>query len=82
MIPAPHPGVTRRFGAPADWSPKLNGECGVLEVAELVDGHLPWMESLWRPDAEEIAALKDGGVVTLRIQGQVHPVVSVGVRLP
>lgn len=80
MNPAPHPSATRRFGAPADWSVENNGECGTLEIADVVGaGGVPFMESLWRPEPEEIAALNAGGAVILGISGQVHPVVYVGV---
>jgi hypothetical protein len=79
MMPAPHPGMTRRFGAPKNWQAEVDGSCGVLEIADLVEGRRPVMESLWRPDPDELAALLVGGAVILRIGGDVHPVVSVGV---
>jgi hypothetical protein len=40
------------------------------------------MESLWRPDAEELAALNAGATIALGISGTVHPVVYVGVTAP
>lgn len=33
----------------------------------------PAMESAWRPSASEIADLKEGGVVILRVIGKAHP---------
>lgn len=82
MVPAPHPSATRKFQPPRDWDPEVNGPCATLEVADLVDGGAPFMESIWRPDARELAALKAGGSIVLGIQGQVHTVVYVAVTAP
>jgi hypothetical protein len=79
MRPAPHPGATRRFGPPADWVPEVHGECGTLEVADVIDCGQPFMETLWRPDAADLAALNAGGLVALGIRGTVLPVVYLGV---
>ncbi|HEX8258059.1 MAG TPA: hypothetical protein VF589_10535 [Allosphingosinicella sp.] len=80
---APHPGATRRFGPPADWDPELHGPCGTLEVADIVrdtpDGGQLFMESLWRPEPEDLAALNAGAAIVLGIRGCTHPVVYVGV---
>jgi hypothetical protein len=40
------------------------------------------MESLWRPDDEELAALNGGGAIILGIRGHIHPVIYVGVTPP
>lgn len=80
---APHPGATRRFTPPADWRPERDGECGTLEVADVAGvGNRPFMESLWRPDADDLAALNAGAAIVLGIQGVVHPVVYMGVTGP
>lgn len=79
----PHPGVTRRFGPPADWSEAEHGECGSLEIADVErEGGLRFMESLWRPSEEELAALNRGAAFILGISGADHPVVYVGVTVP
>lgn len=79
----PHPCATRRFGPPPDWVPEEHGECGVLEIADVVsEGRVAFMESLWRPDADELAALNSGASIVLGIQGRNHPVVYLGVTSP
>jgi hypothetical protein len=40
------------------------------------------MESLWRPNDEELAALNAGGAIILGIRGDVHPVIYLGVTPP
>lgn len=80
MLPVEHPGATRHLGAPVNWDPAQDGPCATLPIADLVDEERhAVMESLWRPDAVEIAALAAGGAVILRIHGVSHPVVSLGV---
>jgi hypothetical protein len=79
----PHPSATRRFAPPADWSADAHGECGTLEIAEVAgEGGLPYMESLWQPEAEDLAKLNAGAAIALGVQGQVHPVVYLGVTEP
>jgi hypothetical protein len=78
----PHPGATRRFGPPSDWNEDRHGSCGTLEIADLQTTSGPFMESLWRPDAVELAALNAGAAVKLGIRGNVHPVVYMGVTAP
>ena len=84
MDPATNPSATRRLGAPPNWDPQVHGPCGALEIADVIDqssgGHV--MESLWRPSAEELEALANGGLVILGIFGTEHPVVYVGVSVP
>lgn len=76
---APHPGATRRYAPPLDWDEAKHGPCGTLEVAELDTPSGPFMESLWRPTAEDLAALNSGACIVLGIRGNVHPVVYLGV---
>jgi hypothetical protein len=48
----------------------------------------PAMQSMWRPDADELAALNAGGVVVLNVLGRGHPPVHLtawsagGAKLP
>jgi hypothetical protein len=80
--PVPHPGSTRRFGAPSDWSTEQDGECSTLEIADVEGAGGSFMESLWRPNDEELAALNAGGAIILGIRGDVHPVIYLGVTPP
>lgn len=83
MIPVPNPVATRRFAPPRGWTPETHGDCGTLEIADVAGaGGLNFMESLWRPDADELAALAAGASVVLGIEGGSHPVVYVGVSAP
>lgn len=69
---APHPGATRRFGPPLKWDVARNGECGTLEIADVVgQGGLAFL-----------AALNTGAAIILGISGTVHPVVYLGVTVP
>jgi hypothetical protein len=79
-----HPSVTRRFGPPSDWDEKVAGACGTLEICDHLQqpGNLQTMQSLWRPDAEELKLLNQGCAIILNIVGTVHPVVSMGVTMP
>ena len=78
----PHPSATRRFAPPADWNEAKHGACGTLEIADLPTPSGPYMESLWRPDAGDLAALNAGAGIALGIRGTVHPVVYLGVTAP
>lgn len=79
MTPAPHPNRTRSPGQPLDWDEEKLGPVVKLPIADVEDGGLPWMESLWALDSLERAALISGEKVILRIQGSSHPVVQLGV---
>jgi ABC-type cobalt transport system substrate-binding protein len=79
---APHPAATRRFGPPADWNEDVHGPCGTLEIADLSTTSGPYMESLWRPTADELEALNRGATIQLGIRGTVHPVIYMGVTKP
>lgn len=72
---------TRAIGAPANWNPSIHGSCGVLPVRDERDEKTGSnvMVSLFKPAPEELQHLNNGGVIKLRIYGDVHPVVSVGV---
>lgn len=73
-----HPSNNRVLGAPKGWNQK-ELPCGALAVTQTeIDGQ-PVMVSFWRPDAVELAALNNGGLVSLWIYGAGHPPVFVGV---
>lgn len=73
-------GRTRVFGAPQDWNPERDGECGALPIRD--ERFAPGtnkMVSEWKPSAIEIEHLKLGAPLQLGIIGTTHPVVSLGV---
>ena len=82
MQPAPHPSATRRIGAPRDWNAEKHGPCATIEVADVVQDGLGYMETIWRPDAEELAALNAGAGIVLGINGFDHPVIYLSVTVP
>lgn len=82
MFPVRHPSTTRELGAPRSWDEKRRGPCSMLAIADVMVEGLPFMESLWEPTPDELAALTLGEKVILRIQGSGHPVVSVGATAP
>lgn len=75
---------SRPLGAPKDWDPVLDGRCGVLPVTDAIDEQsgFNFMYSVWRPTAEELAALQNGGALRLGIMGTTHPVVNMAVLDP
>ncbi len=77
------PNATRGLGAPADWTPDIQGTCGVLPILDHTDeAGANVMSSHWEPTPEELAALAAGGRLQLSIYGTTHPVVSLGVTVP
>lgn len=74
----------RPLGAPKDWDQQLDGACGVLPVLDAVDEQsgFNFMYSVWRPTAEELAALQAGGALRLGIMGSSHPVINMAVVTP
>lgn len=50
-----------------------------LHIVDMMNEELnqPYMCSLWRPDADELVLLNEGGFVQLSIAGTVHPPVGV-----
>ena len=74
----------RRIGAPRDWDAELDGEVGTIFVADAVDtlSGMNFMYSVYKPSAEEIAALLNGGAIRLGIMGRSHPVFQLAVLTP
>ncbi len=63
-------------GAPANWDPVRDGECGALpiRVNTRKDGSIYFCESAWEPTPEELQWLNDGGQLVLRVIGWQVPV--------
>lgn len=69
-------GHNRVFKAPPDWDHKgEQGECSDLPVLIDAEG----ITSVWKPSAEELAALVAGGGVCITICQHVQPVMALGV---
>jgi len=82
MTPTQHPTNTRVIGAPAGWTvadPSDPNYVAPLRVTDTVQDGMACMQSVWKPDANELQHLNKGGAVALTVWGTVHPVVSVGV---
>jgi hypothetical protein len=77
-----HPSNNAVFGAPKGWD-QQELPCGALPVTKQTIAEVgPVMVSFWRPSDEEILQLARGGLITLWIHGEVHPVVGIGVEPP
>lgn len=75
MKPCAINGYTHSPGAPLGWTPERNGECGILPLIYRPDAHGN-MEcvSAWKPTAEELEQLNNGGFVILSVVGWQVPV--------
>jgi len=74
----------RAIGAPKGWDQTLDGECGAVFVTDAVDtlSGQNFMYSVYKPTAEDLEALNNGGVVRLGIMGFSHPVFNMSVLGP
>lgn len=69
-------------GAPANWDPAKDGDCGALPIrywprTAKLDGSGPriqWCESAWEPTPKELDLLNAGGQIVLRVWGWQVPV--------
>lgn len=70
-----HPLCTAVIGAPSDMR---DGSCSGLPVAYTTDEYGTWALSFWKPDAEELAMLMNGGGIVLHVRahGRQHPVIG------
>lgn len=73
MIPQKIAGATRRFDPPKDWNTDLDGPCEPLFIKDDLINGVSTMLSAWKPNAEELQALVDGGSILLGIVGSAHP---------
>lgn len=67
-------GATHNPGAPRGWT-AANGPCGSLPIVYQKDSHgNPECISAWKPTADELAELNNGGFVMLSVVGWQVPV--------
>src|ERR1700733_13287433 len=69
MRPTKTRDMTITYKAPQNWDQAVDGPCGDLEVRVQTHGgnDLPELVSTWKPDANELAMLNEGGVIELFI---------------
>lgn len=82
MTPIDLAGRTRAIGAPRDWSPTADGECGVLPVRDGREGRYLTMTSAWQPSPDDLRCLNLGLPIMLTVYGSIHPVVAIAVGQP
>lgn len=75
-----HPAnATRILGVPPEWDSTKQGACSALPIIDYKDdAEQPWMMSVWRPSAEDLAMLNAGHGLSLHVLGTSHPVVGLG----
>jgi hypothetical protein len=63
-------------GAPKNWNPERDGDCGALpiRVRTRTDGMVISCESAWEPTPRELEMLNAGGQVILHVAGWQVPV--------
>lgn len=79
MKPAMFEAMTHVLGEPTNWRADEHGECLGLPVnIDTTKGGT--FTSCWVLDAEEVAAIVNGGRVYLTVFGCSHPPVAISVR--
>lgn len=73
-----HKSNNRVLGAPNGWDQNAV-ECGALPITDCDFEGVPAVASYWRPTAEELKALNDGGLVVLFVLGRTMPPVAIDV---
>lgn len=80
MDPREFVGQSRVLNAPPGWNASQPIKCGMLPVRDTAVDGIPCMQSMWKPDPDELAHIARGGHVVLTIYGTTHPPVWVGVE--
>jgi hypothetical protein len=62
------------YQAPRNWDAKTLGECGDLSVRVDSFNGIQDMVSTWKPDADDLRKLNEGGVIELHLLGPQPPV--------
>lgn len=73
-----HKSNNRVLGAPKDWD-QDDLPCDALPVTDVLLGGVPAVASYWRPTAEELKTLNNGGLVVLYVAARTMPPVAIGV---
>ncbi|AET90666.1 hypothetical protein BYI23_B000590 [Burkholderia sp. YI23] len=74
-----HPSNNAVLGAPQGWDQKQL-PCGALPITRIEHEGVEHVVSFWRPSADELAALNNGGLVALWVVGTTHPPLSIAVE--
>lgn len=84
MRPTLTRGATHNYQAPENWDTEKDGECGDLQVRVQLHGARGIIDnvSTWKPSADELAALNQGGVIELSILSPKQPAVGLSVVDP
>lgn len=79
MNPTPHPTNNHAMSAPRGWDHEAE-PCATLSLT-VIPHPTAGIElvSYWKPTVDELIELNSGGLVTLHVLGQGHPVVALGV---
>lgn len=69
-------GATAYLGAPANWQPDKDGDCGHLAIREHGDPRRGsgWVESAWEITPDDLEKLKEGRSLIVRIWGWQPPI--------
>lgn len=71
---------TASFKKPHDWDEATEGPCGELSVrVEPFGTYAHSFYSNWKPNAEELTLLNNGGVVEIEVVSNAQPPLSVAV---
>ena len=69
-------GATAYLGAPANWTPDADGDCGHLAIREHGDARSGkgWVESAWEVTPDDVERLREGRSLIVRIHGWQPPI--------
>jgi hypothetical protein len=83
MNPTQHRTSNRVLGAPPGWN-QAELPCNAVAIRDGVepDTNLRTVTTHWRPDADELALLNRGGLVTLTVPGITMAPARLGVEAP
>lgn len=77
-----HPSTNALLGAPLDWDAEAHPPCQPLPVTVHDVEGVPVVTSYWKPTAQELKALAEGGSVVLHVAGGGMPPVALEVEAP
>lgn len=73
MIPLEFTSQSRVLNAPRGWNASEPIKCGMLPIRDATVEGIACMQSYWKPDANELAALNAGAHIRLTVYGTGHP---------